>query len=157
MKTTLADYRPLIVIAASIALAALALSASAFSAHEAMRYFMGLFFLVFAMFKLFDVQGFVKGFAMYDLVAKRVRAYGYAYPFAELLLALLYLSGAYPLEAAWATLALMLVSAAGVLSNLRAGMDTRCACLGTLLNVPLSTVSVVENLGMAAMAAWMLL
>ena len=32
----------------------------------------------------------------------------------------------------------------------------RCACLGTALNLPMTTITLVEDLGMAAMAAVML-
>jgi hypothetical protein len=32
----------------------------------------------------------------------------------------------------------------------------RCACLGTALNLPMTTITLIEDLGMAAMAAVML-
>jgi len=154
---SLARYRPLIIILLIITLASAALAWEACDAHLFMRGFMGLFFLIFAMFKLFDLGGFVKGFTMYDLLAKRVPAYGYAYPFVELALGLLFLSGALPGAAALATLLLMSVSAVWVLLALRRGLDVRCACLGTLLDVPLTTVSLWENIGMGGMAGLQLL
>jgi hypothetical protein len=36
-------------------------------------------------------------------------------------------------------------------------LDIECACLGTVLRVPLSTVALTEDLGMAVMALAMLL
>ena len=36
------------------------------------------------------------------------------------------------------------------------GLDVRCACMGTQLNVPLSTVTLTEDLVMVAMAAYLL-
>ena len=51
----------------------------------------------------------------------------------------------------------MLISSIGVIKSLRSGMNIKCACLGTVLSVPLSTVSVVENLGMGLMAFYNLL
>lgn len=39
---------------------------------------------------------------------------------------------------------------------LRRGLDIECPCMGSVLSVPLSTVTLVEDLGMAAMAAAML-
>jgi hypothetical protein len=33
--------------------------------------FMGIFFLVFGLFKLLDLQGFVNGFQQYDFFAKK--------------------------------------------------------------------------------------
>ena len=41
-------------------------------------------------------------------------------------------------------------------SALRRGLDTRCACMGTVLDVPLSHVTLTEDIGMIAMAAIML-
>lgn len=38
-----------------------------------MRQFMGIFLVIFAMFKLFDLPGFADGFQKYDLIAKRYR------------------------------------------------------------------------------------
>jgi hypothetical protein len=54
------------------------------------------------------------------------------------------------------TLVLMLVGAAGVLKALLDKRAIRCACLGTALNLPMTTVTLVEDLTMAAMAAGML-
>ncbi len=45
----------------------------------------------------------------------------------------------------------------GVIRALSKRLDIECACLGTVLKVPLSTVALVEDLGMAAMAAGMLI
>ncbi len=45
-----------------------------------MHYFMGLFLVIYSMFKIFDLNGYADGFEMYDLLAKRVRAYAYMYP-----------------------------------------------------------------------------
>jgi len=47
--------------------------------------------------------------------------------------------------------------AIGVFRALRSGLDVNCACMGSALDVPLSTVAVVENVGMTLMAAAMLL
>jgi len=152
------NYRPLFVLLALITLAAMAMVYGRYILRPAdfMRYFMGLFFLQFAMFKLFDLKGFADGFQMYDLLAKPFRPYAYVYPLLELALGLLYLSGTALQWANIATLALMAFSAVGVLRGIRSKMDIRCACLGTVLNVPLSTVSAVENIGMGLMAAAML-
>jgi hypothetical protein len=32
----------------------------------------------------------------------------------------------------------------------------RCACLGAVFNLPMSTITIIEDLLMVAMAAWML-
>ncbi len=53
----------------------------------------------------------------------------------------------------WLTQAL---GAAVVLRALLRKDRIRCACLGTALNLPITTATLVEDLGMAAMAAAML-
>ena len=51
----------------------------------------------------------------------------------------------------------MLIGAVGVLRALLRKDTIRCACLGTALNLPMTTVTLVEDLVMAAMAGAMLL
>ncbi len=152
------NYLPLLIIILAIILGASAIEAahSEFHLRHFANYFMGLFFLLFAMFKLFNLKGFADGFQMYDIIAKRKREYAYAYPFIELTLGLLYLSGYLHFMTCLVTIILMSVSAVGVIKSVFSGMNLRCACLGTVLNVPLSTVSIIENVGMGIMAVVML-
>lgn len=131
--------------------------AAAFSPPRLMETFMGGFFIAFSFFKLLDLQGFASAYSMYDLIAARIPAWGKVYPFAELSLGVLYLSGAFPMATNIITLLLMLVGLAGVWNSLRQKRAIRCACLGTVFNLPMSTVTVIEDGGMALMAAVMLL
>lgn len=147
-------YQPLITLIFVAALAAWALNHSL--EKNWMHYFMGFFLCQFAMLKLFHLSGFVEGFQKYDLVAKKVRLYAYLYPFIELGLGLAYLSFLEPITTYLFTLIVMGVSAVGVIRALRAGLDVRCACMGTVLNVPLSTVTLSEDIVMGLMACWML-
>lgn len=150
-------YKPLLVILATVAFSSAALALVDGHMHRFMECFMGLFFVNFAMFKLINLQGFADGFAMYDLIAKRSRAYALAFPFIELGLGFMYLAAFLPVMTNILTLIVMLVSGAGVIKAIVTGdKHLQCACLGTSLNVPLSTVSVIENFGMASMAALML-
>jgi hypothetical protein len=50
---------------------------------------------------------------------------------------------------------IMVFGGLGVINALRKKMDVDCACLGTVLRVPLSTVALTEDFGMAVMAAVM--
>ncbi len=154
------DYIPLIALVAASFLVALALRRSygpdANPAHF-MHDFMGFFLVVFALLKLFDLRGFADGFQMYDLLAKRARGYALLYPFLELGLGLAYLAFWRPVVVYAATLLLLGFGALGVVSALRRGLDVNCACMGNTLKVPLSTVALVEDLGMALMALVMLL
>ncbi|MCC5841380.1 MAG: hypothetical protein JJT96_14780 [Opitutales bacterium] len=157
--TNLVRYIPLLVVVVLAALGAGALQfrIGAFDPHSWMHSFMGLFLLNFAMLKLFDLEGFADGFQMYDLLAKPFRPYALAYPFIELMLGLAYLAQVSPAATYAVTIVVMLFGAVGVFKALREGLDVDCACMGTSLNVPLSTVAVIENLGMALMAIAMLI
>lgn len=153
-----ADYVPLGVLLALTALAAAAKAISYGPLSSSMAWmhdFMGFFLVSFAMLKLFDLRGFADGFQRYDLLAKRSRRYALAYPFIELTLGLGLLAHWQPGLVYPATLAVMLFGAAGVISALERGLDVNCACMGNTLKVPLSTVALTEDLGMAAMAAGM--
>src|SRR3989442_4327611 len=85
---SLTDYWPLVSLILVSALAALAIMAG--SGQTAMRgvmhAYMGVFLIFFALLKVFDLEGFKGGFAMYDLIAMRNSAWGYVYPFIELAL-----------------------------------------------------------------------
>jgi hypothetical protein len=120
-----------------------------------MARFMGGFFLVFGGLKLLDLRGFVSAYAMYDLLAARVNAYGWVYPFLEVGLGLAYLGMPGEASLHLATLGLMAFSSVGVILALTRGEKLKCACMGTAFNLPMTTVTVVEDLGMAAMAAAM--
>lgn len=151
--TGIKAYQPLIVIVAMVFFSAIALKQTGFSF---MHGFMGLFLVTFAMFKFFDLKGFADGFSTYDLLASRWRGYAIAYPFIEFMLGLAYLSFWHPAFIYFLTVIVMGVGSVGVFQGIRSGKALKCACLGTVLNVPLSTVSVVENVGMGAMAIYML-
>ena len=121
------------------------------------RYFMAGFFLVFSFFKLLDIDGFADSYSMYDLIAKRVPVYGKVYPFIELTLGFLFIVNAQPLWVNVFTLLLMSVSLAGVLESVFNKRKIRCACLGAVFNLPMSTVTIIEDSLMVVMAAYMIL
>ena len=152
------DYLPLLVLLGVTALAAWARNraygAEPGSGHW-MQDFMGFFLVIFAMLKLFDLSGFADGFQMYDLLAKPLRPYALLYPFIELGLGLGYLADWRPALLYPATVAVMGFGALGVVRSLARGLDLQCACMGNILKVPLSSVALTEDLGMAAMAAVM--
>ncbi len=127
------------------------------SLHRLMNHFMGSFFLVFSFFKLLDLQGFVGAYRSYDLIAQRAPAWGFFYPFVEMALGVAYIAEWKPLFVNSVTLVLMIAGAAGVLKSLLNKQTIRCACLGTVLNLPMTQVTLIEDLGMAAMAAFMVL
>jgi copper chaperone CopZ len=123
---------------------------------RAMNHFMAGFFLVFSFFKLLDLRGFVDAFRSYDVLARRVPAYGWAYPFIELLLGVAYTLAVLPVATNVVTLVVMAVGTVGVTQALLQKRRIRCACLGAVLNLPMSSVTLFEDVLMAAMAAAML-
>lgn len=128
-----------------------------FDGVRAMNNFMAGFFLVFSFFKLLDLPAFAESFAMYDLVAMRSRPFALAYPFIELGLGIAYLTRVVPFAVNLATLVVMSIGTAGVLKSLLARRKIRCACLGAVFNLPMSTVTLIEDVSMAGMAAYMLI
>ena len=124
---------------------------------EYLRWFMGVFFITFAGFKLAGYQMFAEMFAGYDVVAKRFKPYAYAYPFIELALGMVYLADLLPVVRDVIALAVMAIGTVGVAQEIRRRSGIHCACLGNIIKLPLSTVSLVEDVGMGVMAAVMLL
>lgn len=153
-----ATYRPLIVIIGLIALATIVAATrhATWQGEAMMMDFMAGFFLVFSGLKLLDVGGFARAYATYDLLAGRVRGYGYLYPFLEAALGLAYLGRIAPDITNLITVGLMTFSGVGVLRSLAQKKHIRCACLGTAIQVPLTTLTLVEDFGMAVMAGVML-
>lgn len=149
--TSAASFAPLLIAVALIGAGSLASG----GADGFMARFMGGFFLVFGGLKLLDLRGFVSAYAMYDLLAARVTAYGWVYPFLEVGLGLAYLAVPGEANLHLATLGLMAFSSVGVILAVTRGEKLKCACMGTAFNLPMTTVTVVEDLGMAAMAAAM--
>ncbi|GJL49024.1 MauE/DoxX family redox-associated membrane protein [Candidatus Nitrospira salsa] len=121
-----------------------------------MHYFMGIFLCCFAMLKIFNLSAFADGFQMYDLIATRSRTYAYIYPFIELGLGLSFLAFFAPALTYIATIIIMIIGTIGVISALRQDLDINCPCMGSVLEVPLSTVTLTEDVGMGVMAAIML-
>ncbi len=156
-KSWVATYWPLLLIAAFITVASFAGTAgSGMVFHNWMINFMAGFFLVFSFFKLLDLRGFADAYSSYDLVAMRWQPWGLIYPFVELGLGFAYLFRFQLTITNWVALIVMSVSILGVLRSVSRKETIRCACLGTVLNLPMSTVTIIEDGLMIAMAAMML-
>lgn len=147
-------YKPLLIIAGFITGISFIASYSSSGIHWMpwMNNFMAGFFIVFSFFKLLDLRGFADSYAMYDVLAKRWKGYGYVYPFMELALGVMYLTGFNPLATALATIVVMGFSAIGVVQSVLSKKQIRCACLGAVFNLPMSTVTIIEDLLMVGMA-----
>jgi len=128
-----------------------------FSWVQWMSHFMAGFFLVFSFFKLLNVKGFAEGYRSYDVVAKQFPAWGYVYPFVELSLGLAFLTGFQPLGTNLAAFLIMGISSIGVIQSLVKKTPFQCACLGTIIKLPLSRVTLFEDLLMVAMSGFMII
>jgi glutaredoxin len=154
------SYRPVIALFAVTALLALAASQAAFGSPltmQALRWFGGFSMATLALLKLQDVEKFSTMFLNYDLLAKRWVRYGYVYPFAELFAGVSMTAGVL----SWLSIPVaLLIGVIGAVSVVKAvyvdRRELKCACVGGSSNVPLGFVSLTENLGMIAMAVWML-
>lgn len=121
-----------------------------------MSHFMAGFFLVFSFFKLMNLKGFAEGYGTYDVVAKKLPAYGFIYPFIELGLGIAFLTQWEPLATNVITLIVMGVSTIGVVQSLLKKTPFQCACLGTVIKLPLSKVTLFEDLLMVGMSIVMI-
>jgi hypothetical protein len=121
-----------------------------------MQNFMAAFFLVFSFFKLLDIKGFAESYSTYDIIAKKWLGWGYVYAFIELGLGIAYLVKFNSLITNGVTLAVMSVSIIGVLQSVLNKRKIKCACLGAVFNLPMSTVTIIEDALMIGMSTAML-
>lgn len=121
-----------------------------------MHMFMGSWMLVFAGFKIMRPHDFAYAFSEYDPIAARTLLYGYVYPYIELLLGICYILGILLVPAYLITVGIMSITAYGVVRSLSNPRPLVCACMGALFKLPLTVVSLMENVLMIAMALFML-
>ncbi len=155
----LETYKPILFIFFYITLVTVLvqLSNSHFDEMVWMQHFMAGFFLVFSFFKMLNLKRFAEGYVMYDVLAKRIPAWAYAYAFVELGLAVAYTINFNPFITNLTTLIVMSISIIGVLQSVLNKKKIQCACLGAVFNLPMSTVTIIEDALMIAMSSFMLL
>lgn len=158
-KRSVKDFLPLIVLFSLIIAftAFMQYRLGAWDTLYAMQHFEGAFFILFGAFKLLNWKGFVDAYMTYDIVAKHFRIWGWAYPIVELLLGVAFLMGTAVLEASIATLIIMLIGSIGVFQALRRKGEIPCACLGVVFKIPMTWVTLTEDLLMATMAGAMII
>ncbi len=152
-------YKPILLVFGYLLGATLLVevAAGAFDWMRWMRHFMAGFFLVFSFFKMLDVPAFAVSYSSYDMVARRWLGWGYAYPFVELALGALFLLNFNPVATNGLTFVVMGISTVGVVQSLLAKRRFQCACLGAVFNLPMSKVTLFEDVLMMAMSGAMLL
>ncbi len=158
-EISLSTFKPLLLVLGYIlgVVLLVALTTSNWNLMSLMRYYMAGFFIAFSFFKMLDVRGFANSFSMYDPIAKRAPIYGYIYPFIELGLGALFLTGIQPIFTNVLTLIIIGIGTIGVVSSVLDKREIKCACLGTGFNLPMTTVTIIENSMMLVMATCMLI
>ena len=154
-KSELKQLKPLFIIFGYITITSLLLHYKNWSWDAFMLDFMGLFYIVFSFFKLLDLKGFSKSFAMYDPLAKTISGYGFIYPFIEVALGLLFLFRFKIPIALMITLTVLGMTTIGVTKTLLDKKTIPCACLGTVLKLPMTKATFIENTIMIVMAVIM--
>lgn len=157
LETKFKKFFPLIIIFSSIFLFTIITSIlyGSWSVTFSMRMMMGSFFAIFGLFKIFNLRAFADGYSTYDIVAKRSRAYAFVYPFLELLIAVMYLTNTGGIYRDIFTLVLMVVSTIGVVQKIREKEEVPCACLGMVFKIPMTWVTLIEDIIMALEAFFM--
>ncbi|MBA22666.1 MAG: heavy metal transporter [Flavobacteriales bacterium] len=151
-KSKIKELFPLFLILVYIVFGAAFLQFPAFTTSGYMMDFMGLFFIVFSFFKFLGYQSFPNSFAMYDPLSKVLPIYGWLYPFIETALGLSFLFRFKITLALWVSLFVLSITTLGVLTSLLNKNQIQCACLGTVLNLPMTEATLIENLIMIIMA-----
>lgn len=121
-----------------------------------MQMFMSGFFIVFGLFKIIKWKGFVTAYKEYDVLAMRSTTYAYLYPLIEIALGIAYFTAWNLVFINIVTIIIMLISAYGVWLKLKKREEIPCACLGVVFKIPMTKVTLFEDLLMAIMALIML-
>jgi copper chaperone CopZ len=152
-KTWFETYKPILLIFFYITTVSFLVELrGTFNAMHWMSNFMGAFFLTFSFFKLLDLKGFAESYFSYDIIAKHWMGYGYVYAFIEFVLGIAFVTSFNPLITNAVTLIVMSISIIGVLQSVLNKRKIKCACLGAVFNLPMSTVTIIEDLLMIVMS-----
>lgn len=157
-KSWFETYKPILLIFFYILLVTILVQTqnNHFDFMQAMRHFMSGFFLVFSFFKLLNLKGFAESYVMYDVLAKQIPVWAYLYVFIELSLGIAFLINFNPILTNSITVIVMSISIIGVLQSVLNKEKIQCACLGAVFNLPMSTVTIIEDAMMIAMSGIML-
>ncbi len=158
IKRPLKDFLPLIIIFGAIIVFTVLMTIFVNTKLEfAMRMMMGSFFLVFGFFKIINLKAFADAYSTYDIIAMRSKFYAFLYPFLELLVAIFYLANIGGIYRDIFTFILMVVSSLGVIRKLKMKEEIPCACLGMVFKLPMTWVTLIEDVLMAVEAFIMIL
>jgi hypothetical protein len=153
----LKTYQPLIIIIALIISFTLIRQMIYGYNFDALMYdMMGFTFIIFGGIKLLRWEGFIEAFRSYDDIAQKFYWWAVAYPLFEVGLGLLYWFRIMPVMTNIMTILLTSLTTVSVVKELRKDKPFPCACLGVVFVLPMTWVTLFENLFVIAMALIML-
>ena len=134
------------------------------STSSIMTDFMGIFFIIFSLFKLINIKQFVISFQNYDYLSQKFKYYALLYPFIELIIGIIYLlyrdsakiTVKFPLHFVnTLTAIIMSISSINIYNIVYVEKrNIQCACLGGNTQLPMTYISILENAVMAVMAIY---
>lgn len=114
--------------------------------------FMGIFFVSFSFFKFLDLKGFKNSFQKYDLIGNQSNLYCGAYPLIEIIIGTFLLMRFHVNICLIITIIILLSTSIGVIKNIRKKTNIKCACLGSVLDLPMTEATLIENITMIIMS-----
>ena len=122
-----------------------------------MRNTMGSVFLLFAILKLLNLEGFKNIFKKYDLIAMNYDDYSYIYPFIELYFSYNLFLNRNITFTLYSIILFMIINIISVILSIYEGAELRCGCMGDLsLYIPLSYTTLAENIFMIIMSIFLI-
>ena len=118
-----------------------------------MNNIMGSIFIIFGLLKILNLPKFVEIFNKYDIISQKIPIYAYVYPFIEILLGIAFLKKYKLKPVNYITIFIMVISIISVIISISRGQNLRCGCLGSFLHIPLSYVTITENIVMIIMSS----
>lgn len=123
--------------------------------NELMNNIMASILIIFGGLKLINLKKFSGIFSKYNLISKNLPVYSYLYPFIEIILGLLLF---YKIKFTYyLIILLMIISLISVSISLYMGQNLRCGCLGSFFHLPLSYVTISENMIMLLMSFYQII
>ena len=157
-KSKLRQLTPLFLIFSYLIMGTFYISSQINASYErSMQVFMGLFFIIFSFFKFLDYDNFPTSFIRYDPLAKKIPFYANLYPFLETALGIAFLIEWNLPIVLTITLLVLSITSLGVIKTLVNKTEINCACLGTLLKLPMTEATLIENVIMLGMSSILLI
>lgn len=157
-KSKLRQLTPLFLIFSYLIMGTFYISSQINASYErSMQIFMGLFFIIFSFFKFLDYDSFPTSFIRYDPLAKKIPFYANLYPFLETALGIAFLIEWNLPVVLTISLLVLSITSLGVIKTLVNKTEINCACLGTLLKLPMTEATLIENIIMLGMSCILLI